>query len=110
MTAGTALELSGLGLVFSGGEVVQAISGSGRFLLFLVPLLGGLLIAGAITGHRWTSWVGTIGAGSLLVFGIVHVILLFMSSTGLGMWLVLIAALSTLVLGAISVGGSKTRR
>ncbi len=109
VTAGTALELSGLGLVFSGGDVVQAISGSGRFLLFLVPILGGTLVAGAITGHRWTAWIGALGAGALLLFGIIHVILLFMSSTGLGMWLVVFSALSTLVFGALTLGRPKPR-
>ncbi len=108
VTAGTAIELSGLGLIFSGGDVVQAISGSGRFLLVMVPLLGAVLIVGAVTARRWTVWVGTIGAGALLLFGIFHVILLFMSSTGLGMWLVVFSSLSTLVFGALSVGRRKT--
>lgn len=102
--AGTAIELSGMGLAFSGGEFVQAISGSGRFLIFFVPLLGMGLIAGAITGHRVTPWLAAIGAGSVLVFGVVNIILLFISSTGLGMWLVVFASLGSLVMGVLSVG------
>lgn len=102
--AGTTIELSGMGLVFSGGELVRAISGAGRFLLFLVPLLGIGLSAGAITGHRLTSWAAAIGAGFLLLFGAVNLILLFISSTGLGMWLVVFASLGALVMGMLSVG------
>ncbi len=103
VTAGTALELSGLGLVFSGGEVVNAISGSGRFLLFFVPLLGAALILGAVLGQRTTSWVAALGAGFLLLFGLIHVIRLFISSTGLGMWLVVVASLFILTLGLLSI-------
>lgn len=104
VTAGTAIELSGLSLAFSGGEAVKAIAGSGSFLLFLVPLLGGCLIAGAATAHRFTPWVGTVGAGALLVYGFYHVISLFLASTGIGMWLVVFAALFTLVIGSFSMG------
>lgn len=104
VTAGTALELSGLGLAISGGEMVQAVSGGGRFLLFLAPLMGGVLIAGAFTGHRATPWVGILGSGALLLFGIIHVISFFLSSTGVGLWLVVFAALFTLVVGSLSVG------
>jgi hypothetical protein len=102
VTVGSAIELTGLGLVFSGGELVQAISGSGRLLLFLVPILGVLLIAGAVLGHRFTPWVAALGAGGLLVFAAVNVILLFISSTGLGMWMVVFASLSALTVGVLS--------
>lgn len=102
--AGTALKLTGVGLVFSSGDVVQAISGSGRFLLFLVPLLGIALVVGAITGHRATAWVAAFGAGTLLLFGLINVILLFVSSTGVGMWMVVFAALASLVIGVLSLG------
>lgn len=102
--AGTALEFTGLGLVFTSGDVVQAISGSGRLLLFLVPLLGVALVLGAATGHRSTPWVAALGAGALLVFGVINVILLFVSSTGVGMWMVVFAALASLVVGVLSVG------
>lgn len=104
--AGTALELSGLGLVFSGGDVVQAISGSGRFLLFLVPLLGASLVVGALTGHRITPWIGALGAGALLLFGVIHVIMLFVSSTGPGMWMVVFSSFVALILGALTIGGA----
>jgi hypothetical protein len=107
--AGTALELSGMGLVFAGGDVVQAISGSGRFLLFIIPILGALLVTGAIYGHRLTPWLGALGAGILLVFGTIHVISLFVSSTGVGMWLVVFSALATLLFGALSIGESRRR-
>ena len=104
LTAGSALELSGLGLVFAGGDVVSAVSGTGRFLLVIVPLLGAGLIFGAISGHRVTSWVAALGAGALLIFGLAHVISLFISSTGMGMWMVVLASLLALVLGLLSVG------
>lgn len=101
-TVGTAIELTGAGLVFSGGDVVQALSGSGRFILFLVPLLGVGLVVGAVMGHRATPWVAALGAGALLVFGVINVILLFISTTGLGMWMVVFASLGALTLGVLS--------
>ena len=88
--------------MLSGGDVVQALSGSGRFLLFLVPLLGVGLVVGAVTGHRATPWVAALGAGALLVFGVINVILLFISTTGLGMWMVVFASLGALTLGVLS--------
>lgn len=109
LTAGTALELSGLGLVFSGGDMVQALSGSGRFLLFLIPLLGAALVFGAGSGHRLTSWAAAIGSGALLVFGLLHVIRVFLSSTGLGMWLVVFAALFALIIGLLSINRGQSK-
>jgi hypothetical protein len=105
VVAGTALEFTGLGLVFARGDVVKAISGSGRFLLFLVPLLGVVLVVGSFAGQRWTPWAAALGAGALLIFGAAHVLFLFISSTGPGMWIVVLTALATLAFGALSVGG-----
>ncbi len=107
LSAGTTLELSGMGLVFAGGDVVAAVSGSGRFLVFLVPLLGVALVGGAAFGHRWTPWLAAGGASTLLLFGLVHVLTLFLSSTGIGMWLVVLSAFLALVFGMLSIGRAK---
>jgi hypothetical protein len=37
---GALVSVSGFGLVFAEGDVVSMISGSNRFLLFAIPLLG----------------------------------------------------------------------
>lgn len=104
VAAGALLSISGLGLVFASGEMVSMISGSNRFMLFAVPLLGVLLLGASILGHRTTRWLAVVGAGALLLFGLFIVLKLFITSTGLGMWLVIFSALASLSVGLVSVG------
>src|SRR5262245_25689189 len=81
---GAMLSVSGLGLVFTSGEVVGLLAGSNRFLLIAVPLLGALLLGTSILGHRVTRWIAVSGSGVILLFGFVILIRLFITSTGLG--------------------------
>ena len=102
--AGTMISLSGLGLVFASGEVVGMLAGANRFLLIAVPLLGALLLGGSILGKRVTRWLAVVGSGLILLFGFIILVRFFISSTGLGMWLVILAALLGMSIGLVGVG------
>jgi hypothetical protein len=106
--AGTMISMSGLGLVFASGEVVGMLAGANRFLLVVVPLLGVLLLGGSILGKRVTRWLAVGGSGLILLFGFVILVRFFISSTGLGMWLVIISALLGLSIGLVAIGRART--
>ena len=101
---GNLLQVSGMGLVFTQGEAVGMLSGANRFLLIAVPLLGTLLVAGGALGYRLTFWIAVIGASIILLYGLFTVMGLFISSTGLGMWLVILASISSLGIGLFGIG------
>ncbi len=104
---GTMVSMSGLSLVFASGELVGMLAGANRFLLIAVPLLGALLLGGAILGHRLTRWFAISGSGLILLFGFVILVRLFISSTGLGMWLVILSALLGLSIGLVGIGRAR---
>ncbi len=101
---GNLLQVSGLGLVFTQGEAVGMLSGPNKFLLVAVPVLGVLLVVGAGFGLRVTPWVAVVGACIILLYGLFTVMQLFVSSTGFGMWLVIIASIAALGIGLFGVG------
>ena len=105
--AGTMISMSGLGLVFASGEVVGMLAGANRFLLIAVPLLGVLLLGASILGKRVARWLAVIGSGLILLFGFVILVRFFISSTGLGMWLVIVAALLGLSIGLVAIGRAR---
>ena len=102
--AGTAISMSGLSLVFASGDVVGMLAGANRFLLVAVPVLGVLLLGGSILGVRFTRWLAVGGSGAILLFGFIILIRLFISSTGLGMWLVILSAMLGLSIGLVGLG------
>ena len=102
--AGSMLTMSGLGLVFASGDMVGMLAGANRFLLVAVPLIGAVLLGGSILAHRVTRWLAVGGSGLILLFGFVILVRFFLSSTGLGMWLVIVAALLGLSIGLVGVG------
>ena len=104
---GTMVSMSGLSLVFASGEMVGMLAGANRFLLIAVPLLGTLLLGGAILGKRMTRWLAIAGSGLILLFGFVILVRLFISSTGLGMWLVILSALLGLSIGLVGIGRAR---
>jgi hypothetical protein len=104
---GALLSVSGLSLLVSSGEMVGLLSGSNRFLLVIVPLLGAALLGGSVLGSRATRLGAVAGAGLFLLGGLFLTIRLFLSSTGTGMWLVVLSALLALSVGLISIGRSQ---
>jgi hypothetical protein len=103
-SVGQFLSMSGFGLVFTSGQLVGLLAGANRSLLIAVPLLGIVLIVGSVWGHRVTSWFAAGGAFTLLAFAFISVMHVFLSSTGAGMWIVVLATFITLGMGAFGVG------
>jgi hypothetical protein len=101
---GAMMSVSGLSLVFTTGELVGMLAGANRLLLIAVPLFGLALLGGSILGHRITRWLAVGSSGVILLFGFVILVRLFLSSTGLGMWLVILSALLSLSIGLVSIG------
>jgi hypothetical protein len=101
---GNLLSVTGMGLVFTQGEAVGMLSGANRFLLVAVPMLGFLLVLGGGFGYRVTPWVALVGACIILAYGLFTVMQLFVSSTGLGMWMVIVASLTSLGIGVFGIG------
>ena len=101
---GALLSVSGLSLLVSSGEMVGMLSGSNRFLLVIVPLLGLILLGGSILGTRLTRMLAVAGAGLFLLAGFLLAVRFFITTTGTGMWLTVFAALLALSVGLISLG------
>lgn len=104
VSVGELVSVSGLGLAVSDGQMVAMISGSHRILLFAIPTLAVVLVLGGVIGNRLSSIAAVSGSSLILGYGLFTVIRLFVSSTGLGMWLVLGSAVLALVLGLFDVG------
>lgn len=99
--------ISGFGLMSTEGEVVELLSGFNRFLLFAVPTLGVLLIAGGVTGHRAAAWLALVTGAVVIGDGLVTLMVLFLSTTGSGMWLVILGAFVALAIGLLTLGHHK---
>lgn len=110
ITLGQVVALSGFGLLVSGGDSTQVFSGPPRALLFLVPLAALALAACAYTGHRISNWVALIASFTLLAYGAFTLIWLFIDTTGLGIWLVVLAALVTFGVSLVSLGRQRASR
>jgi hypothetical protein len=87
--------------------MVGMLSGSNRFMLVIVPLLGVILLGGSILGTRFTRTIAVAGSALFLLGGLFITIRLFLSTTGTGMWMVLFAALLALSVGLIAIGRSQ---
>lgn len=101
---GQFLSLSGFSLVFTNGQMVGLLAGANHTLLIAVPLLGIVLVIGSVWGHRVTSWFAAGGAFTLLAFAFYCVMHVFLSSTGAGMWIVVLGTLVALGMGAFGIG------
>jgi hypothetical protein len=104
---GALLTVSGLSLLLSSGEMVGMLSGSNRFMLVIVPLLGLALLGGTVLGSRATRFIAVAGSALFILGGMFVTLRLFLSTTGTGMWLVLLATLLALCVGLITVGRSQ---
>ena len=99
--------VSGFGLVLTSGELVDMIAGWHRLMLFAVPVLGAALLASAIFRPGIVTWVAALSGLSLLLFGLVTLVSLFVSTTGAGMWVVVGSCLLALSVGLINVGSQR---
>jgi hypothetical protein len=106
MTLGRMVSVSGFTLMVTSGEAVTLLSGGNRWLLFIVPMFGALLMLGAFSGRRATLWVGLLGGLAVLGFGFFAVVRLFFQTTGFGMWLVVLSAFLAFGVSLIGIGRS----
>jgi hypothetical protein len=109
LTVGELMSVSGLGLAFSNGQMVTMISGSHRFLLLAIPAVALLLVIGGIVGNRLAPWSAVIGGLVILGYGFFTVVRMFISSTGLGMWIVLGSVVLALAIGLVEIAGRSRR-
>ena len=99
---GDVLTLSGLTMALSGGEAIQTLAGPLRGIVFIVPIAGVIMLASAIRGTRALAMTAL--ACGLLVFasGVITLIRAFLDSTGAGMWVVVISALTATAVGFLA--------
>jgi hypothetical protein len=107
VTLGSAAQVSGLGLMSSQGELIDLFTGPYRFLLFSVPVLGTALLIAAVSGRRVAVWLALFTGTLTVLGGLYTVIRMFLSATGLGMWMVVISALISLAIGLLTIGRSR---
>lgn len=100
---GAAMTVSGFGLMLSGGEVVEALTGPHRMLLFGIPMFGLALLLSALFAPRFAGWIGLVGGTLIVVYGLVTVISVFLAATGAGMWIVVFASLGALLAGVLGL-------
>jgi hypothetical protein len=104
MTIGQIVSVSGFTLMMTQGEAVDLLSGGNRWLLFVVPVFGVLLLLGAFTGRRFALWAGLLCGMFVLGFGFFAVVRAFFQTTGLGMWVVVLSAFLAFGMSLIGLG------
>ncbi|MCA9574941.1 MAG: hypothetical protein H6726_17170 [Sandaracinaceae bacterium] len=109
VTLGDMVSVSGFSLVLTGGDVVEQLSGPSRGVIFSIPLLGLALLSTAIKGFRVLAWAGLATGILILLVGLYTLITVFLDSTGMGMWVLIGAALLALGTGALAVRLSRPR-
>ncbi len=99
--------VSGLSLMVSSGQAVDALAGPARGMLILIPACGAVLIAASVFGPRLAGVAALAGGTAILVFGLFTLARLFLETMGTGMWIVVAAAL--LAVGAGVAGLARSR-
>ena len=85
--------VSGLSLLVSSGQAVDALAGPARGMLVLIPLCGAALVAASVFGPRLAVVVALVGGIVVLAFGFFTLARVFLETMGAGMWLVVASAL-----------------
>lgn len=94
--------VSGLSLMVSSGQAVDAVAGPSRGLLILIPACGAGLIAASAFGPRMAV-VAALAAGiAVLGLGLFTLARVFLETMGAGMWIV---AASALIAAGAGVAG-----
>jgi hypothetical protein len=107
---GQAAAFSGLSLMVSGGTVVDALAGPSRGLLIIIPACGAVLVASAVLAPRWTPIAALVSGSAILLFGLFTLARLFLNTVGVGMWIVVAAALVCAGIGVASLAGGRSAR
>ncbi|MGF1467830.1 MAG: hypothetical protein ACFCGT_17055 [Sandaracinaceae bacterium] len=108
---GETVEVSGIALVVADSATYRQVMDPGqRYLVLLVPIFGLALTAIGFLGFRFAGPVG-FGMGLLLIiYGLVRVIIVFLQTARVGLWLVLLGAFTALVAGLIAYIRSRELR
>jgi hypothetical protein len=113
LIAGFFLPWVDMGIVTASGWDAVTSGGTDfltKIILAMVPLLGvGLLVAGLGGDRRAAATAGLVAGTSILGYTAYKVAWTFFKTTGIGLWLVLGAALIALVAG-LALRGSKTTK
>lgn len=99
--------VSGLSLLVSSGQAVDALAGPARGMLILIPVSGGTLVAASVFGPRLAVVVSLVGGIVVLAFGLFTLARVFLETMGAGMWVVVASAL--LAAGAGVAGFARNR-
>lgn len=99
--------VSGLSLLVSSGQAVDALAGPARGLLILIPVSGAALIAASVFGPRMAVLAALVGGIVVLAFGFFTLARVFLETMGAGMWIVSASAL--LAAGAGVAGFARSR-
>ena len=110
LTVGDMVTISGFDLLTGQGRLFESMAGPGKLPLAFLPVSGALLVAGAVTGHRLTAWLGLGAGGCGLVYGLLALVRLFFRTTGPGMWTVVVSLLIALGAGLVALGARRRRR
>ena len=99
--------VSGLSLMVSSGQAVDALAGPARGLLVLIPASGAALIAASVFGPRLAVLAALVGGIVVLGFGFFTLARVFFETMGVGMWIVVASAV--LAAGAGVAGFARSR-
>lgn len=100
--------VSGLSLMVSSGQAVDALAGPARGLLVLIPVSGAALIAASVFGPRLAVLAALVGGIVVLAFGFFTLARVFLETMGGGMWVVVASALLAAGAGVAGVARSRS--
>lgn len=99
------VEISGLSIIAMDSAATRLVMGDGqRPLVLAVPVFGLALTAIGFLGFRWAGPIALVCGVVVVGYGIARLIILFFQVTGVGLWLVVIGALTAIIAGAIAWG------
>lgn len=104
-TGSEIVQISGLSIVAVDSAATRLVMGDGQRLLVLaVPAFGLALTAIGFLGFRWAGPIALVCGVVVVGYGVARLIILFFQVTGVGLWLVVIGALTAIIAGAIAWG------
>ncbi|MBY0401099.1 hypothetical protein K2X89_12450 [Myxococcota bacterium] len=107
---GEVAAVSGLSLMVSSGTVVNALAGPSRGMLIIIPVAGAALVASSVLAPRLVPLVSLLSGLSILLFGLFTLARVFIATVGLGMWIVVVAALVATAIGIAAAARSRSAR
>jgi hypothetical protein len=104
VTLGDVAAVSGFALLASSGTMIETMAGPSRGLLFVIPAAGLLMIGCSAMGPKAAARSALVSGLGILAFGLYTAARAFISSTGTGMWIVVLASLVAAGVGLVAAG------